>query len=125
VQALKQLPREQVQVATKFGIRRDESGTRTVCGRPEYVRACCEASLRRLDIDCIDLYYQHHIDTTIPIEETVDTFYLPSSSRWLVCLLMLILCSKLLQIGELKKLEEGKVKYIDCQRLVRGEPRHH
>jgi len=97
--ALKQLPREQVQVATKFGIRRDESGTRTVCGRPEYVRACCEASLRRLDIDCIDLYYQHHIDTTIPIEET---------------------------IGELKKLvEEGKVKYIDCQRLVRGEPRHH
>nr|ACG37365.1 auxin-induced protein PCNT115 [Zea mays] len=84
--ALKQLPREQVQVATKFGIRRDESGTRTVCGRPEYVRACCEASLRRLGIDCIDLYYQHRIDTTIPIEETT---------------------------GELKKLvEEGKVKYI-------------
>ncbi|AQK96677.1 Putative oxidoreductase, aldo/keto reductase family protein [Zea mays] len=69
--ALKQLPREQVQVATKFGIRHDESGTRTVCGRPEYVRACCEASLRRLGIDCIDLYYQHRIDTTTPIEETV------------------------------------------------------
>ncbi|CAL4962616.1 unnamed protein product [Urochloa decumbens] len=84
--ALKQLPREQVQVATKFGIRRDETGARTVCGKPEYVRACCEASLGRLGIDCIDLYYQHRIDTTIPIEET---------------------------IGELKKLvEEGKVKYI-------------
>ncbi|PWZ46257.1 putative aldo-keto reductase 1 [Zea mays] len=69
--ALKQLSREQVQVATKFGIRRDESGTRTVCGRPEYIRACCEASLRRLGIDCIDLYYQHRIDTTIPIEETI------------------------------------------------------
>ncbi|WVZ69678.1 hypothetical protein U9M48_018426 [Paspalum notatum var. saurae] len=84
--ALKQLPREQVQVATKFGVRRDESGARSVCGRPEYVRACCEASLSRLGIDCIDLYYQHRIDTTIPIEDT---------------------------IGELKKLvEEGKVKYI-------------
>jgi aryl-alcohol dehydrogenase-like predicted oxidoreductase len=60
LQALKQLPREQVQVATKFGIiRRDERGAPTFCGRPEYVRACCEASLRRLDIDCIDLYYQH------------------------------------------------------------------
>jgi aryl-alcohol dehydrogenase-like predicted oxidoreductase len=71
VQALKQLPREQVQVATKFGIRRDGSGVGTVCGKPEYVRACCEASLRRLGIDCIDLYYQHRIDTTIPIEDTV------------------------------------------------------
>uniref|UniRef100_A0A0D9V2Y7 NADP-dependent oxidoreductase domain-containing protein n=1 Tax=Leersia perrieri TaxID=77586 RepID=A0A0D9V2Y7_9ORYZ len=84
--ALKQLPREQVQVATKFGIRRDADGTRTVCGRPEYVRACCEASLGRLGVDYIDLYYQHRIDNTIPIEDT---------------------------IGELKKLvEEGKVKYI-------------
>ncbi|CAD6237865.1 unnamed protein product [Miscanthus lutarioriparius] len=69
--ALKQLPREQVQVATKFGLRRDESGARTVCGRPEYVRACCEASLRRLGIDCIDLYYQHRVDTTVPIEDTI------------------------------------------------------
>jgi len=71
VQALKQLPRDQVQVATKFGIQRDGSGVATVCGKPEYVRACCDASLRRLGIDCIDLYYQHRIDTTIPIEDTV------------------------------------------------------
>ena len=89
MQALKQLPREQVQVATKFGVvRRDERGAPTFCGRPEYVRACCEASLRRLGIDCIDLYYQHRVDTTVPIEDTVDTFYLPSSSCWLVRLLM-------------------------------------
>ena len=71
VQALKQLPREKVQVATKFGIRRDGSGVATVCGKPEYVRACCEASLRRLGIDCIDLYYQHRIDARVPVEVTV------------------------------------------------------
>lgn len=70
-QALKQLPREQVQVATKFGIRRGADGVRAVCGRPEYVRACCEASLGRLGVDYIDLYYQHRVDTTIPIEDTV------------------------------------------------------
>ncbi|KAL6642986.1 hypothetical protein ACP70R_021167 [Stipagrostis hirtigluma subsp. patula] len=71
--ALKQLPREQVQVATKFGFRRDDvaGGEWGVCGRPEYVRACCEASLHRLGLDHIDLYYQHHVDTTIPIEDTV------------------------------------------------------
>ncbi|KAL6614909.1 hypothetical protein ACP70R_037179 [Stipagrostis hirtigluma subsp. patula] len=67
------------------GLRQDTAGV-TVCGRPEYVRACCEASLRRLGVDCIDLYYQHRVDTTVPIEDT---------------------------IGELKKLVgEGKVKYI-------------
>ena len=71
-QALKQLPREQVQVATKFGLTRDAAGGAwTPCGRPEYVRACCEASLRRLAVDCIDLYYQHRVDTTVPIEDTV------------------------------------------------------
>ena len=69
---LKQLPREQVQVATKFGLARDDaSGAWTVCGRPEYVRACCEASLRRLGVHCIDLYYLHRVDTTVPIEDTV------------------------------------------------------
>ncbi|KAL6278796.1 hypothetical protein ACE6H2_022397 [Prunus campanulata] len=70
--ALKQLPREKVQVATKFGItgRRDPPGI-TVKGTPEYVRSCCEASLNRLGINYIDLYYQHRVDTTVPIEETV------------------------------------------------------
>ena len=70
-QALKQLPREQVQVATKFGITPAVDGKSGVCGQPDYVRACCEASLRRLGVDYIDLYYQHRIDTSIPIEDTV------------------------------------------------------
>ncbi|KAL5702190.1 palmitoyltransferase akr1 [Ranunculus cassubicifolius] len=84
--ALKQLPREKIQLATKFGIVRLEPTKMVINGRPEYVRACCEASLKRLDVDYIDLYYQHRIDTNTPIEETM---------------------------GELKKLvEEGKIKYI-------------
>ncbi|XP_038877221.1 probable aldo-keto reductase 1 [Benincasa hispida] len=83
--AFKQLPREKVQIATKFGITRIGSSM-TVNGTPEYVRSCCEASLKRLDIDYIDLYYQHRTDTSIPIEETM---------------------------SELKKLvQEGKIKYI-------------
>ncbi|KAM0951834.1 putative perakine reductase [Dioscorea sansibarensis] len=85
--ALKELPREEIQLATKFGIVSVSKDIGfEVNGRPEYVRACCEASLKRLQVDYIDLYFQHRIDQTVPIEET---------------------------IGELKKLvEEGKVKYI-------------
>jgi aryl-alcohol dehydrogenase-like predicted oxidoreductase len=64
--------REQVILATKFGVRRDEGGEFLgVSGRPEYVRACCEASLRRLNTDHIDLYYQHRPDPDVPVEETV------------------------------------------------------
>lgn len=65
--------REQVVIATKFGIIRDpnDPATRRVNGRPEYVRAACEASLRRLGVDTIDLYYQHRVDPNVPIEETV------------------------------------------------------
>ncbi|KAL4637485.1 hypothetical protein ACB092_03G080500 [Castanea dentata] len=84
--ALKQLPREKIQLATKFGIVKMEANRVTVNGTPEYVRSCCEGSLKRLDVDYIDLYYQHRVDTSVPIEDT---------------------------IGELKKLvEEGKIKYI-------------
>uniref|UniRef100_A0A0D9XJS1 NADP-dependent oxidoreductase domain-containing protein n=1 Tax=Leersia perrieri TaxID=77586 RepID=A0A0D9XJS1_9ORYZ len=84
--ALKHLPREKVQVATKFGIAGFDINGVLVKGTPDYVRACCEASLERLDVEYIDLYYQHRIDLTVPIEETM---------------------------GELKKLvEEGKVKYV-------------
>ena len=60
--------REKVQVATKFGITPD---VRAVRGDPAYVRAACEGSLRRLSVDCIDLYYQHRIDTKVPVEVTV------------------------------------------------------
>ncbi|MFZ0663502.1 MAG: aldo/keto reductase [Acidobacteriaceae bacterium] len=64
--------RDQVVIATKFGIVRDADGTgRGVNGRPEYVRRACDASLKRLGIETIDLYYQHRIDPDTPIEETV------------------------------------------------------
>jgi aryl-alcohol dehydrogenase-like predicted oxidoreductase len=64
--------RDQVVLATKFGIVRDEDGTRRgIDGSPDYVRSACEASLRRLGIDHIDLYYQHRVDPKTPIEETV------------------------------------------------------
>jgi aryl-alcohol dehydrogenase-like predicted oxidoreductase len=65
--------REQAFVATKFGIVFDPGNpqARGVDGRPEYVRAACDASLRRLGIDTIDLYYQHRVDPNVPIEDTV------------------------------------------------------
>ncbi|XVF84497.1 hypothetical protein PTKIN_Ptkin17bG0041500 [Pterospermum kingtungense] len=83
--ALKDGVRDRVELATKFGIDYTD-GRREIRGDPAYVRAACEGSLKRLGVDCIDLYYQHRIDTRVPIEVT---------------------------IGELKKLvEEGKIKYI-------------
>lgn len=64
--------RDQVVLATKFGNERREDGSWVgVNGRPEYVRSACEASLRRLGVDYIDLYYQHRVDRTVPVEETV------------------------------------------------------
>lgn len=65
--------REQVTLATKFGIMRDpqNSKMRGINGTPDYVRTCCDASLRRLGVDCIDLYYQHRVDANTPIEDTV------------------------------------------------------
>ncbi len=65
--------RDQVVIATKFGIVRDaaNSGIRGVSGKPDYVRTACEASLKRLGVDVIDLYYQHRVDPETPIEDTV------------------------------------------------------
>lgn len=79
--------RNQVIIATKFGNVRGENGEfKGVDGRPEYVRKACEASLKRLGIDTIDLYYQHRVDPDTPIEDTV---------------------------GEMSRLvEEGKVRYL-------------
>lgn len=83
--ALKGGVRSKVDLATKFGISYAD-GKREVRGDPAYVRAACEGSLKRLEVDCIDLYYQHRIDTRVPIEVTM---------------------------GEVKKLvEEGKIKYV-------------
>ncbi|XP_042495225.1 perakine reductase-like isoform X2 [Macadamia integrifolia] len=84
--ALKHLPRDKIQLATKFGIVNLSVTGLQVNGSPEYVRKCCEASLKRLNVDYIDLYYQHRVDKSIPIEDTM---------------------------GELMKLvEEGKIKYL-------------
>jgi aryl-alcohol dehydrogenase-like predicted oxidoreductase len=80
--------REEVVLATKFGIVRSDTDptVRGISGKPEYVRSACEGSLRRLGVDVIDLYYQHRVDPLTPIEETV---------------------------GAMKQLvEEGKVRYI-------------
>jgi aryl-alcohol dehydrogenase-like predicted oxidoreductase len=64
--------RDQVVLATKFGNQRSPEGQFLgVNGRPEYVRACCEASLQRLNVEVIDLYYQHRVDPKTPIEDTV------------------------------------------------------
>jgi aryl-alcohol dehydrogenase-like predicted oxidoreductase len=64
--------RDQVVLATKFGIQRGPNpGDRRINGRPEYVREACDASLGRLGVDHIDLYYQHRVDPSVPIEETV------------------------------------------------------
>jgi aryl-alcohol dehydrogenase-like predicted oxidoreductase len=62
--------RDGVVLATKFGQIRGPGGKRLVCGRPEYVRQACDASLRRLGTDRIDLYYLHRVDTAVPIEDT-------------------------------------------------------
>eukprot|EP00850_Spirogloea_muscicola_P010610 SM000063S20000 [mRNA] locus=s63:194842:197291:+ [translate_table: standard] len=78
--------RDQVQLATKFAIHMDDQGNRSIKGSPEYVRSACLASLERLQTDYVDLYYQHRVDVTVPIEATM---------------------------GELKKLvEEGKIRHI-------------
>ncbi|KAK9146054.1 hypothetical protein Sjap_005957 [Stephania japonica] len=87
--------RDKVELATKFGLSLDESKNWYVHGDPAYVRAACEGSLKRLQVDCIDLYYQHRVDTSLPIEVTESIFDV-----------------RKLKMGELKKLvEEGKIKY--------------
>jgi aryl-alcohol dehydrogenase-like predicted oxidoreductase len=64
--------RDEVQLATKFGNERRPDGTRVgINGSPEYVRRACDASLARLGVDHLDLYYQHRVDPAVPIEETV------------------------------------------------------
>ena len=63
--------RDRVVLATKFGQTRNASGANLVNGRPEYVRDACDASLTRLGVDVIDLYYQHRVDPSVPIEDTV------------------------------------------------------
>lgn len=64
--------RDRVIIATKFGVvRTADPMSRGVNGRPEYVKQACEGSLKRIGIDCIDLYYQHRVDPSVPIEDTI------------------------------------------------------
>jgi aryl-alcohol dehydrogenase-like predicted oxidoreductase len=64
--------RDEAVIATKFGNERNPDGTwKGINGRPDYVRASCHASLKRLDVEQIDLYYQHRVDTSVPIEDTI------------------------------------------------------
>jgi aryl-alcohol dehydrogenase-like predicted oxidoreductase len=63
--------RDEVVLATKFGNRWYEDGRRTIDGSPDYIRSAIDASLQRLGVDHVDLYYQHRVDTDTPIEETV------------------------------------------------------
>ena len=63
--------RDDAIIATKFAISIDDKGRRVIKGDPDYVRTCCDASLRRLGVEHIDLYYQHRPDPKVPIEETV------------------------------------------------------
>jgi aryl-alcohol dehydrogenase-like predicted oxidoreductase len=63
--------RDEVVLATKFGNVRNDDGSREIRGDAEYVRQACDASLRRLGLDHVDLYYQHRVDRRVPIEETV------------------------------------------------------
>jgi len=63
--------RDRVTIATKFANKVLPDGKRAIDGRPEYVRSACDASLKRLGVDYIDLYYQHRVDKNVPIEETV------------------------------------------------------
>ena len=63
--------RDEVQLATKFAMSRRDGKPNAIDGRPEYVRQCIDASLRRLRVDHVDLYYQHRVDPTVPIEDTV------------------------------------------------------
>jgi aryl-alcohol dehydrogenase-like predicted oxidoreductase len=63
--------RDEVTLATKFSLSRGEDGSMKISGHPDYVRECIDKSLERLGVDHIDLYYQHRVDSTIPIEDTV------------------------------------------------------
>eukprot|EP01099_Mayorella_cantabrigiensis_P002996 TRINITY_DN2353_c0_g1_i2.p1 TRINITY_DN2353_c0_g1~~TRINITY_DN2353_c0_g1_i2.p1 ORF type:complete len:347 (-),score=104.70 TRINITY_DN2353_c0_g1_i2:64-1005(-) len=68
---MKGKPREKIFVATKFGVVRDETAIKGICGKANYVKQACETSLKYLELDYIDLYYYHRMDPTTPIEETV------------------------------------------------------
>ena len=97
--------RDEVVLATKFGNERRPDGSRVgVNGRPDYVRAACDASLERLGVDVIDLYYQHRVDTTVPIEDTVGAM------------------AELVQAGKVKRLGMSEAAPETLRRAVATHP---
>ena len=97
--------RDEVTLATKFGVVRNEDGEFTgLNGRPEYVREACEASLRRLGTDHIDLYYQHRMDPEVPIEETVGAM------------------ARLVEEGKVRHLGLCEISAEDLRRAARVHP---
>ena len=97
--------RDEVQLATKFGIvRTPEGGRLGIKGNAAYVRASCDASLERLGVDAIDLYYQHRVDTEVPIEETVGAM------------------AELVQAGKVKHLGLSECSAMTLRRAVTVHP---
>ncbi|MGH8254957.1 MAG: aldo/keto reductase [Steroidobacteraceae bacterium] len=97
--------RKDVAVATKFGnVRTPDGKSLGINGRPEYVAAACEASLRRLGVDCIDLYYQHRVDPNVPIEETVGAM------------------ARLVEAGKVRHLGLSEASASTVRRAVRVHP---
>ncbi len=97
--------RDEVVLATKFGIVRGEDpAARSVNGRPDYVRRSCDASLQRLGVDHIDLYYQHRVDPSVPIEETVGAM------------------AELVRVGKVRHLGLSEAAASTLRRAVREHP---
>ncbi|XVF37853.1 hypothetical protein REPUB_Repub20aG0046800 [Reevesia pubescens] len=115
--ALKDDVRDRVELASKFGIHLT-GHEMEIRSDPAYVRAACEGSLKRLGMDCIDLYYQHRLTTGFPLKSRFVFVLVPSPAAFFVKKKGNFLSFQLInpcfnQMGELKKLvEEGKIKYI-------------
>ncbi|MBW4427374.1 MAG: aldo/keto reductase [Nostoc desertorum CM1-VF14] len=97
--------RDQVVLATKFGnVRTEDGGWKGISGRPEYVHQACDASLKRLGVEVIDLYYQHRVDPTVPIEDTVGAM------------------AELVKLGKVRHLGLSEAAPATIRRAVRVHP---
>ncbi|MBD2242895.1 aldo/keto reductase [Nostoc sp. FACHB-888] len=97
--------RDKVVLATKFGnVRTEDGGWKGISGRPEYVHQACDASLKRLGVEVIDLYYQHRVDPTVPIEDTVGAM------------------AELVKLGKVRHLGLSEAAPATIRRAVRVHP---
>ncbi len=95
--------RDKIVLATKFGQQRKPEGT-VICGTPEYVQSACEASLKRLGVETIDLYFQHRVDKNVPIEDTVGAM------------------AKLVKQGKVRHLGLSEVSVANLRRAAKVHP---